>query len=311
MFAAYDDQLAVERSVLQAAHIGGIIVMDEIPKTTLDEFKNGFPVLPTIAVDQEGGTVQRYTVEGRLPGAAQMASEYTLDQAYQLYLKDAQYLKSIGITTNFSPVLDVMSRAPSPLPGRMYSSDPQVVKDYALQAVQAAQDAGIQPVIKHFPGLGSATANTDYSAATTDVLAVLTTRDVLPYKELVDTAPDVMVSNAVVPDLTNGQPAIWSPEAVSLLRSYGYADSVVYSDSLTAAAIPGRLDDASVAAWKAGIDVVVIVQAKDETSLLGAYITSITSRIETALTSGEISKHDVAASVLRILDQKGVNPCDR
>lgn len=118
-----------------------------------------------------------------------------------------------------------------------------------------------------------------------------------------------MVGSAVVPDLTNGQPALWSPEAIALLRSYGYKNSVVYSDSLTAAAVPGALDTASVSAWKAGVDVAVIVQGENETESLSATIASITARTKSAFASGELNKHDFSASTLRVLNKKGINPC--
>ncbi|MEO6109827.1 MAG: glycoside hydrolase family 3 N-terminal domain-containing protein [Candidatus Saccharimonadales bacterium] len=309
MAAGYEDRLSEEKAVFIQSNIGGVIIMNEISTASLQDFKNGFLFAPTVATDQEGGTVQRYTAEGSFLGASDIASYSTLARAYNLYLSDAQYLKSIGITTNFAPVVDVASVEPNPLPGRMYSSDPSVVANYASQAIKAAQTSGISPVVKHFPGLGSATGNTDFMTATTDSFSVLLTRDLLPYQQLATYKPDVMVSNAITPGLTDGQPAIWSPTAVSLLRSYGYQGSVIYSDSLTAQAVPGTLEDAVIKSWQAGIDVALIVQTHDQTPELASDFQTIITRATTALQSGELDSKEFSQSVLRILQRKGINPC--
>lgn len=308
MFAGFSDQLANQRSIFQQAGIGGVILMDQTSQASISEFTNGFAITPTVAIDQEGGTVQRYKSEGILPGATDM-TQFSPNDAYTRYLSDAQYLKRNGITVNFAPVVDVLSANPSPLPGRMYSTDPSVVTTYARQAIQAAKNVGITPVIKHFPGLGSATGNTDNGSATTDPLATLKSRDLIPYQQLASTQPDVMINNAIIPGLTNGQPAVWSPAAIALLYSYGYTNSVIYSDSLTANAIPGALNDAAVKAWQAGVDVALIVQERRETALLSGYIATIVASATTALESGTLDKRAFAQSVLKILERKQVDPC--
>lgn len=309
MVAVYSNQLASETPELAKMNVGGVIVMDAISQAQLNDFRTSMPIAPLIAVDQEGGTVQRYTAEGRLPGAEDMANNFSDTQAYQKYLADYKYLKSIGITTNFSPVVDVISRSPNPLPGRLYSADPNIVTAYASAAIKATQDAGINPVIKHFPGLGSADGNTDYGSATTDPLSTLETRDLLPYKQLASQNPDVMVANAIVPDLTGGQPAIWSSQAIKLLRGIGYQHAVVYSDSLTAKAIPGTLAEAVVKAWQAGIDVALIVQKPAETAQIDAYLQDIMTDASQALKSGALNSDDFSASIQRIFDRKGVDAC--
>ncbi len=309
MAAGYSDQLVSSKPAFTENGIGGIIIMDETPAETIADFIQGFTIAPTVAVDQEGGTVQRYTSEGRVPGAAEMAADYTPGQAYQRYLTDAQYLKTIGITTNFAPVIDVIGRQPSPLPDRMYSSEPSVVVQYATQMINASQKAGVTPVIKHFPGLGSASGNTDNGSATTDPLAVLQTRDLIPYQQLADLKPDAMVSNAIVPGLTDGQPAVWSAAAASLLRGYGYQNSVIYTDSLTAKAVPGSIEDAAVKAWQADVDIALIVQQHQDTTTLATLFQSIIARASAALQDGELNTQSFSESVVRILQRKSIDPC--
>lgn len=309
MLAGYSDQLGDETPVFANADIGGVIVMNEVTAAQLSNVKKAMSIAPFVAVDQEGGTIQRYRSEGSLPGASDMARSFSADQAYGKYLEDDKYLKQIGITTNFSPVVDVISGSQNPLPGRMYSSDPGTVADYAAASIRAANDSDIMPVIKHFPGLGSASGNTDYGGAVTAPLATLRTRDLLPYQRLVARHPDVMVSNAIVPGLTGGQPAVWSSKAVKLLRDMGYQQAVVYSDSLTAQAVPGTLAGAVIKTWQAGVDVAVVVQTKEQTPQLRSYLNTIISSADKALKSGTLKREELSKSIARIFARKGIDAC--
>jgi beta-N-acetylhexosaminidase len=309
MVAGYSNQLSRDASVFNTSYIGGIIIMNQASSAQLATFRSLQLIAPFIATDQEGGSVQRYTQEGTLPGATDMASSFSPTQAYNQYLKDDQYLKNIGITTNFAPVVGVISASPNSLPGRMYSSNPSTVATYAAEAIKASKIAGITPVIKHFPGLGSASGNTDLGSAITDSLAALRLRDIPPYTQLAKLSPDAMVSNVIVPDLTDGQPASWSPAAVALLRHEGYQQSVVYSDSLTAKAIPGQLNDAVIKAWQAGIDVALIVQIEDQTPELTSYFHTIVISTTVALQSGKLNNNEFTASINRILTRKQIDPC--
>lgn len=309
MVAAYNDQIDQLITTLQGLPIGGIIIMNETSGEQIAKLQTAFSITPIIAVDQEGGTVQRYKGQGPLAGASDMA-KLPPEQAYAAYLQDSQYLAGLGITVNFAPVVDVESKAISPLPGRLFSSDPSIVTTYAEQAIRAMKDAGIQPVIKHFPGLGSASGNTDLTSASTDPFSMLENRDVLPYKDLVSLKPDVMVGNMIVPELTDGQPAIWSSEAIALLRSLGYKDAVVYTDSLTAQAIPGTLEAATLKVWVADADIAVVVQDREQTANLASYITLITDTAARGLQSGEFTEDQLDQSVARILTHKNISPCD-
>ena len=309
LFAAYDDQISNESATYANAHVGGVIIMNATPAAAITQFKSAFKIAPIIGVDQEGGSVQRYTNNGLLAGATVMAVTQTPLQAYNAYLSDSAYLKSLGITTNFAPVLGVISASPNPLPGRMYSSDPAVVTSYATQAINASITAGVTPVVKHFPGLGSTTQNTDDASATTAPLATLETRDIIPFKDVAQLKPDAMMSNAIVPGLTNGQPAAWSPEAVKLLRSYGYKDSVIYTDSLTAKAIPGEVDAAVVKAWQAGIDIAMIVQDDEGNTVFTKDLSTIIATASAALQSGQLDTNAFNESLLRIFARKNIDPC--
>lgn len=309
MAAGFSADLASETAAFTGASVGGVIIMDETPAAAIAAFRDAMSISPIIAVDQEGGSVQRYKGAGILPSAEEMSYGSTAS-AEQQYLANYTYLKELGITTNFAPVVDIISWVPNALPGRMYSNDPEVVTRYATASIEAAEAAGLMPVIKHFPGLGSATGNTDFTVATTDPLPDLWSRDLIPYQKLASLHPDVMIGNMIVPELTNGEPAVWSPEAIALLRSLGYANALIYSDSLSAQAIPGTIKEAALKAWIAGIDVALVVQPSDETPNLAHYFEDIIHYAKDAVQSNQLDSTALDESVLRILDRKQINPCD-
>jgi beta-N-acetylhexosaminidase len=308
MVAGYKDKLQYQTPLLADLFIGGIIVMNEVESEQITHLRNSLTIAPLIAVDQEGGSVQRYKSIGILPAAQDMAT-YSADKAYELYLKDYTDLKKLGITTNFAPVVDILSASPNPLPGRIFSDSLSEVIRFARENIRAAKQAGITPVIKHFPGLGSATGNTDFESATTDPLSMLKDRDIVPYKELATLQPDIMVGNMIVPDLTDGDPAIWSESAIQLARSLGYQDSVIYSDSLTAQAVPGNLNDAVFKSWLAGVDIALIVQSEVNTANLGRYLIDIIDFSTTAVQQNKIDMVAIDNSVLRIFNRKQIDPC--
>ncbi len=309
MAAGYNELIAEQIKPFVEAKLGGVIIMDETPASSITALKAAFTIAPFVAVDQEGGTVQRYISQGLVPGAQTMAADFTPQQAYAIYKKDSEILKAIGLTTNLAPVAGVIGAGVNPLPGRMYSTDPKIVTAYASEAIEAYRASGLNPVIKHFPGIGTAAINTDFGTATTAPLAALEAADLPTFKDLAKFKADIMISNAIVPDLTGGQPAVWSPAAVQLLRSYGYENSVIYSDSLSAAAIPGSLEDASLKAWQAGVDIALVVQAKSDAAKLKEELSIIITKATAALESGQLDKDEVSSSVVRILARKGIDPC--
>ncbi len=310
VLAGYRDSLASLRGVFNDYSIGGVIVMDAIDSSQIATFVDAQTIAPIVAVDQEGGTVQRYKAAASLPAASNIAKLST-NQAYQRYLKSDRYLASQGINVNFAPVVDVKYPDSNPLPSRMYSQDPSVVTSYARQAIRAAQQAGIRPVIKHFPGLGSVKTNTDYGSATTQSYHQLKSKDLLPYRALLNLAPDVMVSNAIVPGLSQGKPASLSANAIATLRQdYGYQNAVVYTDSLTAEAITSSLAAASLQAWQADADIALIVQAQKSPTSLAKMINRIISTSRQAIADDRLAQSQIDQSVNRVLRSKNINPCD-
>ncbi len=256
---------------------------------------------PLFASDEEGGTVQRLAgVLGALPSAARIAS-MPLPQAKSTYDAYAAAMAELGLDLDFAPALDVGGEA---LGSRSYSDDPDVVVERAGLFIDAMTDAGVLPVLKHFPGLGDGASNTDFGAAETAPLPDLERRDLLPYRRLLGRSPvALMMSHAVVPGLTDGMPSSLSPAAYRYVAdTFGFAGLTV-TDTLGAGAIATRwsVPDAAVLAVAAGADMVLFTDAGE----LGGVLDAVTA----AVTDGRISTARLHAAASAVLTVQGVDPC--
>lgn len=267
----------------------------------------GGQIPPFLAVDEEGGRVQRMSeIVGIRPSARVMGDTMTPEQVRKEGKEIGTAMSKVSLNMDLAPVVDVSDQDDYDVVGdRSFSDDPEEVTEYAGAFADGLRDADVIPVLKHFPGLGSATGNTDFEAASTPPLSQLKKKDLIPYESLLLEEPvAVMLSNATVPGLTGTKPATLSPAAYELLRDdYGFT-GVAMTDSLSAAAITGDtpVTKAAVAAIVAGADVALwdgITESK-----------SIRRQLIRAVRKDRLPESQVNASVERILDLKGVDLCE-
>ncbi|HEV2753523.1 MAG TPA: glycoside hydrolase family 3 N-terminal domain-containing protein [Solirubrobacteraceae bacterium] len=208
-----------------------------------------------IMVDQEGGPVRN------LPwlGPAQAASEQGGSAAVRATSRQAgRALADQGFNVVLGPVADVPSVPGSALAGRGFSTDPQIAGERVAAAVRGWQEGGVVATLKHFPGLGAATTNTDDGPAT-----VKGGREELPdlvaFRAGLKADPGlVMLSSARYPGLDPDMLALAAPVIVGdLLRDALGFDGVVITDSLESRAVQARLtvEEAAVGSVQAGGDI--------------------------------------------------------
>src|SRR5947209_3610981 len=261
-------------------------------------------VAPSMATDEEGGTVQRLAcVIGSLPSARLMAAEWTTSQVQANLAAHGAAMGSLGVTMDLAPVMDT---SPANWPyndesDRSFSDNYSTVTANGLAFANGLQSAGIVPVVKHFPGLGHAVGNTDQGPATDPPLATLQGDDLLPFGQAINAGlPVVMVGHPSVPGLTGMVPASLSPATYQYLRTTLHFAGVAMTDSLAAGAIADfgySQPSAAVAAIEAGADMAMIDATQWQATL---------SALESAVNSGALSLARVNASVLRILKAKGL-----
>ena len=192
---------------------------------------------------------------------------------------------------------------------RSFGSDPAKVTEYAGAYARGLRDAGILPVLKHFPGHGHGSGDSHTGAVTTPPLADLMNDDLVPYRTLTTAAPvAVMVGHLEVPGLTGTDPASLSPAAYALLRSGGYGgppfNGLVFTDDISSmAAINQRygVSEASLKAFQAGADV-ALWTTTDE-------VPAVLDRLEQAVAAGELNIATVDASLQRVAAMKGPPRC--
>lgn len=279
-----------------------------------DAGSKGIPLL--ISTDEEGGMVQRFQTLGTLPAPADAAKQFSPNQMEEIIAKHGAKLKSIGVDMVLGPLADVaLAQDESPLGSRVFSANPQIVSVYDKAYVRGWQSAGLVPTLKHFPGLGSATGNTDYQPAVTPPLSVLKQHDFIPYKELADSGMAVMVGSQNVPGWFSG-PASLSPIVIQYLRqNLGYKNNLIVTDSLDANAVTSTVSvpDAVVKAVAAGNDIALIVDpdvGRITAAENAAIIKNAEAALEKAVANGAITKRQLAQSTARKLAAQGASACE-
>ena len=225
---------------------------------------HGYPMM--VMTDEEGGGVQRLTnLVPSLPWAHTMGRTLTTAQIAQLGRRTGTALLRAGVNVDLAPVADVDARAVYP-----GARDPDGLRSFSGSVASVAADATafaqglararVTAVVKHFPGLGGASANTDDAPAATRPWSVLQTTGLVPFEAAIAAGvPAVMLSNASVPGLTSA-PAGISPAVVAALRQQLGFRGLIMTDSLSAGAISAvhlSVPAAALAAIRAGADQVL------------------------------------------------------
>lgn len=301
------------RAVVANQHVGGIFIASWTDLTMLsdgsltDIANSAGPLHLAVSVDEEGGRVQRLTsLTKALPAARVLAQSESPEQVYQLALDHGRKLRQLGITIDFAPVVDVTDAPAGTVIGdRSFSPNPVVVTQYAGAFANGLRDAGVLPVLKHFPGHGRASGDSHATGVVTPPLSELQTLDLVPYRTLAAQLPvGVMVGHMQVPDLNDNDPASLSPAVVTLLRNgkdYGgpQFNGPVFTDDLSSMkAITDRygIGEAALKALQAGADTALWVST--------TAVPAVLDHLESAVATGELSMPNIEASVRRMAAAK-------
>ncbi len=215
-----------------------------------------------IAVDQEGGPVQRLREPfTRIPAARELGKRPTPGEVEELSQTVAHELALVGINMNLAPVLDVARSPACPQWERSYSPDPQQVADFGVAAIRGFLKGGVIPAAKHFPGLGDTTVDSHQVLPTAQDPDPERTADLLPFRRAVAAgAPVIMTAHLQVP-AWDCPTATLSPAALKdwLRRRLGFK-GVIITDDLEMGAIAGAAaaSEAACQALAAGADLLLI-----------------------------------------------------
>ncbi|MCR6487183.1 glycoside hydrolase family 3 protein [Amycolatopsis sp. OK19-0408] len=302
------DNPAATVSLVRDNQVGGIFIGGNatalLKDRSLDAVQAAAKVPVAVSVDEEGGRVQRIDdLDGDMPSARELAATKSPEQVRTIAADRGRQLKARGVTVDFAPDTDVTDAPDDDVIGdRSFSPDPARVKTYAKAFAAGLRDAGIQPVLKHFPGHGHGSGDSHKGTVVTPPLDKLRAVDLVPYRNLADYGPvAVMVGHLDVPDLTNGVPASLSPAAYGLLRKeFAFTGPVLTDDLGAMKAITAQypLPDAVLKALQAGADEALWSS--------GGRVNEVLDRLVKAVGTGELPKARVQESVARVLRAKGV-----
>jgi beta-N-acetylhexosaminidase len=273
----------------------------------------GSPVL-FIAVDQEGGRVQRLRPRhgfAETPPASELcpSGESGPDTAPALAAgkQVGATLAGVGINLDFAPVADVNVNPANPVIGglgRSFSADPAHVAACAGAFARGLKSQGLLSAAKHFPGHGSST--TDSHLGYTDVTATWTETELLPFRELTrqNLADMVMTAHVFNARLDKDHPATLSrPVIHGLLRGRLGFQGVVVTDDLQMRAVAAHygIKESVRLIVGAGADVLLIGNNLDYDENIAAKTLDALMEL---VAEGQVSPERIRQSHARILELK-------
>lgn len=288
----YDDANDL-RELARKGLIGGIFVTgrnvkgrtagqlrEEIRGLQAVRRKAGLPPL-VVATDQEGGAVSRLSpLVERQPALstlldADLPEDQLSERARAYGAQQGRALADLGVTLNFSPVVDLRpGRAPgrwdfhTRIDERAISSDPAVTTQVALAYAQGLESAGVRGTLKHFPGLAGVAEDTHHFAAELRTpVARLATQDWKPFQEVSKQSDAaIMLGHVILAELDADYPVSFSRRIVQqvIRGEWGYRGLLVTDDLTMGAAYNRGLCDATVRALDAGVDLLLIAFDHDK-----------------------------------------------
>lgn len=269
---------AEDKEVLAHPDVGSVILFSrnvdtpEQIRALTDAMRAVRPEL-WIAVDQEGGRVQRFR-EGftRLPAMRQFGHQYDVDPQAALAAAQAcgelmaREVKAVGVDFSFAPVLDLDVGVSGVIGDRAFHTDPQAATALVRAFMQGMKAAGMMTIGKHFPGHGSVAADSHFALPVDDrSWAEIDAYDLQPFRALATELDGIMPAHVVYPQvdpLPAGFSSFWLK---TVLREQLGFQGLIFSDDLCmeGAAGVGNMRERRDLALEAGCDVVLICNNRD------------------------------------------------
>ncbi len=310
---------------IKEGKIGGIVLFDydvvkkvahrniqspEQVKALITGLQKNAPTSLLIAVDQEGGRVNRLKTKYGFPASVSAQYLGTLDNVDStMYYanRTATLCQALGFNVNFAPAVDVNYNPESPAIGkieRSFSADPAMVIKHADLLIKAQAAKGILSTLKHFPGHGSAQADSHYGV--TDVTKYWQESELIPFEKLGKSSQNVaiMTAHVVNQNLDTDYPATLSKKIITgVLRERLGFQGLIFSDDMQMKAVNAQFGFETLLekSINAGVDVLVFGNNLEYDELIPTKaIAAITKMVE----MGVISKERIQQSYNRVMKAK-------
>ena len=259
-----------DKTILSSKHIGGLILFSR-NFDSYDQLDNLIKEVHLIkeniiiAVDQEGGRVQRFEKEYTKIPSMQDASLFAKENDDKEFIKDLAWLISseliaVGIDINFAPVLDINRNISSIIGNRSFSNDILEVINNASDYIDGMHEAGMKSTGKHFPGHGSVIEDSHLELPVDErELDELLNEDLKPYIKLNDKLDVIMCAHILFSKVDSKIPSFSDTWINNVLRNKLNYKGLILSDDLS---MLGSGNDSLINKVKmslnAGCDMVII-----------------------------------------------------
>jgi beta-N-acetylhexosaminidase len=232
------------------------------------------PVPLLIAVDHEGGRVQRFQ-EGftRIPAMRELGKiwdrhpQQARHLAHQAGFVLAAELRGCDVDFSFTPVLDVDHGQSSVIGDRAFHSDPQAVAELAHHLLLGLKQGGMHTVGKHFPGHGFVAADSHLAIPVDERRFVdIELCDLVPFRQMIAFGLTAVMPAHVIYPAVDSRPAGFSPVWLKdILRGKMGFEGCIFSDDLSmeGATVAGGIVQRASAALNAGCDMVLVCNKPD------------------------------------------------
>ncbi len=305
------------RTLIEDLRVGSIILLGrnigtrERARELIDELQSLSRLPLMIAVDQEGGMVNRFAepfhqFPGNMALGAVAAGEgigIGEQMAERQANVQARELRSVGVNWSFAPVVDVNNNPDNPIIGvRSYGEDPDLVGRLGAAAISGLQNEGVLACAKHFPGHGDTSVDSHLALPTVaGDLERLFSVELAPFRRAIAAGVgSIMTAHILFPGVDAALPATMSQAVLTgLLRQQMGYDGVVITDCLEMSAISDGIGTAqgAVEALKAGADVVLVCHTLEKQR-------ETRNAVIDAVKSGELPEVRLAEAVGRVLSAK-------
>ena len=270
-FLSDEDKLLIENK-----HVGGLILFSRNfqsfhqIKDLITEIKNIKENI-IIAVDQEGGRVQRFNKEFSKIPSMQKISNYAKANDDDLFLKEVGWLISSeliasGVDINFAPVLDIDEDTSSVIGDRAFANNVSEVIKMTSNFIDGMHEAGMSSTGKHFPGHGGI-----YEDSHTEhvedlrLMKDLQDKDIKIYEELSKKLDAVMCAHVLFPKINRDLPSYSSFWLKETLKDNLKFEGLIFSDDLSMfGAGDESFSDKAINSLEAGCDMILVCNNRNE-----------------------------------------------
>lgn len=219
-----------------------------------------------VAVDQEGGKVQRFKNGfSIIPSAAAIGATNSPKLAFEIAEVMAKELRACGVNLNFAPVADINTNPDNPVIGKLdrsFGSNEDLVTKMVSSIVRGHVVQGIQPCIKHFPGHGHTTVDSHFGLPKiSTTLGEMRLREFRPFTRGVRSRGEMIMSAHLVATAIDPQrPATLSRIFLTeILRDELQFEGIIFSDDMEMQAITDNFgaEEAPRLAIEAGCDALI------------------------------------------------------